>query len=781
MTQLSPLPVRPWARALVVIAAALGALCIHYSPILRSPNSSLFSGTGDGLKNYYAFGYHVVHDTSMMQFAGMNHPFGEQIGYPDAQPALSGSVKAITTIIPGLAKYTVAIVNLAALLGMVLTAFSIYLLLCHFGVNWIYAGLCGVALAALSPQTLRIQAAHHGLSYGWTLTLTAYFFIRTLSAVRSARWALFGGSITFIGLYLHPYTGMITASWMGFLLMLVCYPIIRRKEWARLTHACALVAGPIALFLLVQTLTDHHQGRTDHPLGFFEYCTSWSGVLSPPADCRTDLSWFIIPWNMPQEFEATAYLGLGALLGLFVLIPARAVQWANNAPPYEGELRWPFLLTAMGLAAIPLLAFAFGLPFSEEHGPYPWSVPFIGQFRSPGRFAWAAYYAVGLFVMFGTWWLWCRSKGKMRYFAATLTGVIPFLYLYEANAMHNRVSASIAQNRNVLSESGLSHEEALLLGRIDPSRYRAIVPVPQFLTGSDERLLLPDERTMHLAMVLSYWSGLPMTAYSLARTSVTETIEQLGLLNSPWYERSVSKRYAPEDQLLLLTAANPANDEEALYLSLGRPVAACGSVRLVSLTAQELFKDRKEELFAALDGSAIREQTSDWITTPSAARVLHYSFDSIAADHVYAGSGAYSGLKRNVNTFATVPQFTLEEGGKYIASYWAYTKGSLRSHALTCVAQRDPATGQEDWITCSDMRFARIVNGDWSLVELPFTANRDEHEYRIFAEGRRSYRDTIWCDELIVRKADAQSFKVLAREGGRITKVIYNGHFLTRP
>ena len=79
------------------------------------------------------------------------------------------------------------------------------------------------------------------------------------------------------------------------------------------------------------------------------------------------------------------------------------------------------------------------------------------------------------------------------------------------------------------------------------------------------------------------------------------------------------------------------------------------------------------------------------------------------------------------------------------------------------------------------MRFARIVNGDWSLVELPFTVDRAEDEYRIFVEGRRTYQDTIWVDELIIRPDAATSFRVLEHDGERITKVIYNGHFLTRP
>ena len=182
--------------------------------------------------------------------------------------------------------------------------------------------------------------------------------------------------------------------------------------------------------------------------------------------------------------------------------------------------------------------------------------------------------------------------------------------------------------------------------------------------------------------------------------------------------------------------------------------------------------------FTTVAGDSI---TDGWITTRPGERIFHTSFDDRPTEHVYAGTGAYSGLKREVNTLLTVPANSLTEGERYVASYWTYTRGHLRNHALTCVAQRDPGSGREDWITCGDMRFARIVNGDWSLVELPFTANKDEDEYRVFVEGRRSYRDTIWCDEVMVRPAYTHTFKVLERTDGRITKVIFNGQVLTRP
>lgn len=781
MKRLEQLVQKPWGRIAVVLLMAFAVMALQYGSVLRAPNSTLFNGSGDGLKNYYAFAYHVAHDSSYMQFEGMNHPFGEQIGYPDAQPVLANTVKALSGLFPGLRHKSAAIINLATLFSLVLTAFSLYLLLRHFGVGWSYAAVCAIVLTGLSPQTPRIAAGHHALSYGWLLTLPAYFALRCLGAVRPIRWAVLGAGVTFIGFYLHPYTGMIAATWMGFFLLLMARPYIRRKEWLRLIQTGAMVVVPIILFLTIQALTDHHAGRTVRPLGFFEYKTDWSGVLSPPSVYRSALSWWVFPMNMPQEFEATAYLGIATLVGVIVLIIAGSIGWARHRNAPAGSTTWPYALTALVLASLPLLAFAFGIPFNENHGPYPWSFPLIGQFRSPGRFAWPAYYALGLTALFGAYWMRQRAAGYWRCAVTVFSVALPLAYLHEARAMHVAVAAGISHNRNVLSAEGLTTQERALINSIDATRYRAIIPIPNFLAGSDELLLLPDDRTMQLAMILSYWKGLPMTAYSLARTSVTETKEQLGLLNSPWYPRPIADRYAPDDVFLLVNTIPPANEEESRYLALSTPVAAFDDVRLSRITAAELFKDRVLELFTELDRLAGDSITDGWITTRPGEHIFHTSFDDRPTEHVYAGTGAYSGLKREVNTLLTVPANSLTEGERYVASYWTYTRGHLRNHALTCVAQRDPGSGREDWITCGDMRFARIVNGDWSLVELPFTANKDEDEYRVFVEGRRSYRDTIWCDEVMVRPAYTHSFKVLERADGRITKVIFNGQVLTRP
>lgn len=767
---------------MAVMAITMGVLAEFYAPLLRDPGGYLFNGQGDGLKNYFAFGYHVKHDSSLMQFEGMNHPFGGQIGNPDAQPALSGATKLTAVLFPRIREHTPTIINLAALFSIALTALSIYLILVRLGAHWVYAGLGGAALALCSPQLLRLEAAHHGLSYGWSITLPIYCFVVAFTSRNAWKMALVGGATIGVGLYLHPYAGMIAACLLGFTLLILAPGLVSRKAFQRLFALGFLVAAPILMFLLVQALTDHHVGRAAHPLGFFDYRSSWNNVFSAPSGYRSALSRWLFPGPMDQIFEGTAYVGLGGLLGGIVVFPmliGRMIASHLKKAPPSG---WPLVLSALLLGSIPLSAFSFGWPFSVEDGLFPWSIPFIGQFRSPGRFGWAMYYTLGLFALYGGWWLWAQAKGKTRVVAFICMGAIPLLYLYDGIGYHRAIGKSITRDRNVLDARLLNSDERTLLGRVAPHKYKALITVPNFLTGAEEIGLPANDEGMYNSMLISYYKGIPMMSFSMARTSVTEAFQQLGLLTPPWYPRPIGGAFDPEDRFLIVATGAPANDHEENVIERARSIGAVGRVRLLSISASDLFKDRTKELFEQLtELHRTGPPVNGWSSTSIDPRIHYFDLDDKPAKHVYHGSGAYSGLKRETNAIALVPAGGLLEGKDYVASYWYYNKGPLRCHTLTCVAERDPATGKEEWIVCSDARYGRIVNGDWTMVELPFTTRIPGAEYRIFTEGQRVYTDSIWVDEVMVRPAHAASLKVLEEKDGKLRSVLYNGHHLTLP
>lgn len=768
-------------RSVVAFGAALLFLGLFHAPLFHSPGKTLFRGTGDGLKNYFVFSYHLKHDTSYMQFGGMNHPFGEQIAFPDAQPALVNAAKLLAHPFPALRDHGVAIIHWAVLLGWALTAWSCYLLLLQWGVPWAYAAVGGTALMALSPQALRMVAGHHGLTYGWAVVLPVVSYLRVRTGQRPWRAAGAGAVLLLVGIYLHQYTGMIALALLGVLFLLdrPLHTLLGGTQ--RVKALLLMLCAPVLVYFVVQGLTDHHTGRTNKPLGFFDYCTDLHGILAPYAHYGDPLARHLVPLEGPAELEASTYLGLAVLLAAVVLIAVAACRVLRPSLLRMHGAGWPRQLSLLVLAAAVLLAFALGLPFSSDRGWLPWSIPFIGQFRSPGRFGWAAYYMFGTAAIYSGWWLWHHAQGAARLPAALYAVLIPGLYLYQGVYLHKAIAQEIHVDRNVLDPSLLTAEERTLLEVARRVPYRAMVAVPHFLNGSDELLLLPDEPTMWAVLTLSYHTGIPVASSNLARTSVTETFQQLGVFNAPWYARPIAERFSPDDQLLLVKVAEPGSAFEAAHFARAQPLIVAGGIELRSITAAELFMDRTAELFAEMD-SLQRNPMQDglWRVLPHDAPFHFQDHDDRTSTLTYRGKGAYQGVHGGYNVVAEVPPGTLREG-EHIASFWVHNKGPLRLHALVCITQRAVDAPNEQWTSCGDMRFSRVVNGDWSFFELPFMVDRPQDHFGIVLKGADHYRDTVTVDEVLIRPSDVMVFRVLERDAAGVRAVHYNGHYLDRP
>ncbi len=73
-------------QSLIVCLAATLVLFLFYGNVMMNLNSIVFSGSGDGLINYYTYLYHAKYDQNFWDFTGMNSPFHEHIVYTDPHP-----------------------------------------------------------------------------------------------------------------------------------------------------------------------------------------------------------------------------------------------------------------------------------------------------------------------------------------------------------------------------------------------------------------------------------------------------------------------------------------------------------------------------------------------------------------------------------------------------------------------------------------------------------------------------------------------------------------------
>lgn len=62
---------------LLTVVLTSGYLLVFYHHLILNPNSYLISIEIDGLYNYFSYVWHIKHDHSLLQFTGLNYPFGE--------------------------------------------------------------------------------------------------------------------------------------------------------------------------------------------------------------------------------------------------------------------------------------------------------------------------------------------------------------------------------------------------------------------------------------------------------------------------------------------------------------------------------------------------------------------------------------------------------------------------------------------------------------------------------------------------------------------------------
>ncbi len=66
---------------IVVIIVGVVFTAALYGKILANSNDYMFTESGDGIKNYFTYAYHITHDSSYINFSGMNYPYGEHFFY----------------------------------------------------------------------------------------------------------------------------------------------------------------------------------------------------------------------------------------------------------------------------------------------------------------------------------------------------------------------------------------------------------------------------------------------------------------------------------------------------------------------------------------------------------------------------------------------------------------------------------------------------------------------------------------------------------------------------
>jgi len=385
-----------------------------------NPNNLLFSNSGDAIKNYFTYAYHIKHDSSFVNFEGMNYPFGEHFLYTDCHPVLANTFKLMSPAIPFFNSHSIGILNFLMIFSIFLTFIICYYLLLEFEINKWFSILFSIGITMLAPQIFRLEG-HLALSYSMAIPLSWLLFTKYMKKPDKYVFALLLFINNLFWMFIHAYLGIIILSFLTVLLIVnIISDKDRRRFVIKYLMQTAVLLLPVIIFYLFAVITDNHTGRTNNPSGFFLYTAELDDVFLPHH------GWFRHVLNnltgniIKQQWEALSYVGLSTTILFLIILILSIIKLLKRKKDLGLKLCFRNKTLNISLiAAFTVLLFAMAIPFKQIPSLIEY-FPLLKQFRATGRFTWPFYFVAMVFSVSVFQSVYYRLKNNNKTILATL-------------------------------------------------------------------------------------------------------------------------------------------------------------------------------------------------------------------------------------------------------------------------------------------------------------------------------------------------------------------------
>ncbi len=739
---------------ILLIAAGLLIVFSFYGKALLQPNSMMFSNSGDGLKNYFTYSYHITHDSSAVGFEGMNYPYGENIMYTDCHPAFALLFRSLSGPLPFIAGYSVGMLNFLMILSIILTFIVVYLLLAEFGINRWIGLVFSIGITLLAPQIFRL-GGHLALSYSMAIPLSWLLIIKSLK--KPDRFALYflillNNSFWF---FIHAYLGMIVTFFL--LMVLIVYTLTERDKLKKIRYKLSLLASlaiPVVLFLMFIRLTDSHTGRTDNPSGFFQYVAEADDIFVPNHPPLRPLLDSLTGNGIRQQWEAWSYVGLTSTLLILILILSAVFRMVKRRTTYIDRFFVSRIMNASLLAALVVLLFAMAVPFRQFPALVD-VVPFMKQFRALGRFTWPFFFVLTAFSAFVADKIYETAQRRTGRIAAIgFILIAGLLNIVEALPYHREMKWTINQSPNLFQRENLNKSLYSAIGMVNPAEYQAIISLPFFYQGSESYSRPQNDETVRSSIVISYHTGLPLVCANLTRTSIQESKNIVQIVTPDYYKKTIEPDLPDSRPFLVIRTGDPLTACEELLFRKCKPVFQGKDVSLYRLDKKSLFSNSSAEVMAEFMQKRASFITKDRFSLSDSSFVYYDSFEQKQSEHPFRGKGGFRSEKKNKNVLAEFAPGTFKSGKKYMASAWMFNglPDALNLYFRFIIEEYDESADSWESTTCFPDQ-SETINGNWSLVEGEFEVRNPGNRIYIVTIGTRDAKGPLFIDDLLVREA----------------------------
>ena len=437
----------------------------------------IFAGGGDLAQHYLGWAFFRDSDWSfpLGMIENLAYPFGIPLTFMDAIPLFAVIFKLLSPILPETFQY----LGLFTVLSFVLQGGIAALILRRFTSNIIIIAI-GVVFFVVSPVVLMRSLAHTALTASWIVLLGIYFVLRFSNKKIEplpfmATWCL----LLVLSVLIHPYFFPMT-------LALFCISIVKTYHRERVWLTAIRVLTPIIIALSVFGLFGGFMKAGDalNELDLDIYSLNIVSPIDPMGNSAFMSRQAFVDdrQGIPETSEKTAYLGLGVIMLLLVLVyelvrRLSIVGWKNT----KSRLRTLVSAKNIAIAVIVIALFIFSLGSHikiADQVLFTWQLPDAIEklwltFRSSARMFWPIYYLIilGILVFFIR-----RFKGKKAIYLALflipvmviqvldirLSSVVRAKKAFAHNITHTQPDASKSIGVRIASDETLCGKKHLI-------------------------------------------------------------------------------------------------------------------------------------------------------------------------------------------------------------------------------------------------------------------------------------------------------------------------------
>jgi hypothetical protein len=650
--------------------------------------------------------------------------------------------------------------------SLLLTSIFLFLIFYELRINYLLAILGAVAIMILSPQILRF-GGHYSLSYSCFIPINLYLLL-LLQKGKSKKGFLFFLLALFniIALFTHAYLGMIV---VGFTFIYLILYILqnRSKKAVDYIGLFSSVILPILLFILVLKGSDLHIGRTTnagdllkHSVNFF---TIFFSYFHPTYPFFQDL----FP-NTVYHWEDIAFIGFAGDLLLISVIALLIYSIFTLKLSWFKSIFFDNLFLNQALfASFILLLFSMDYPFiwDMEYLLEMKIIKVIKNFRGNGRFAWEFYF------VFSVWGVYLVNKFQ-RYlinnnrvvFAYLLIIIYPLSLAMDGYFYHKHISSVVNVNPNLFKIDQIDVDLKQAIESIEEDRYQAIIPLPHFHTGSINYRRKSQKHIFNLSLVTSYHSSIPVMGSRLSRVSIKESKNIVQLLSNNFYEKAIIDDLSDDRPFLIIVSNESLTSNEEKLIERSNLIYKSDAFRFYEISKTSLFENSaKAEYDNYLSLAPELIEKDGFYVTDSSSYFYYNDFEDSLSARSYRGDGAFNGpMNKNVNV-VTIDGNNFNVGDWYVMSAWVYNcgpnYGQDQMSGFLKLYYKEKGKNRKK-IKLVGLRASQIINGCWSLIQIPFEIKEEEVDYILRLEWRGKSDTFFYMDDLLISNPENQIYKI---------------------